>query len=524
MSDASATALTDLRFDNIEMVGGEEGLWLNLPDGVEDADVTLVIDLYQLEKQVHPDGHLGWWQFAVETLPKRALVKLGLSEDRANPIVGKSGPIGRWVNPDPVPARSWMVIAVLRRKTTNAIMATARVPVFLGPEERDRFRGRVARNWAERHFATASYIPARDVTVRILSRSVFPRDAVGNLCLDVYGLLLQAGFAVKLYATEFPLELNDVICHSYTLGQTIEREDMLLYFHSTQDPMLEAALDYVCARRITYFHGLTNPRLLQVFDPELAQEIEAGIEQVRLLSRFHVIATNSAMNANFLLERFDKDDAWTAEAIKVIPPKLMPPAIAVGLSEVPMGRRKALLTVGRLKSHKKIEDVLALFAAYRELDPEAECWIVGNDQDRPYREYLEWVERSQLKLPAGKVKWWGIVEEEQLGAAYASAAAYVSMSEDEGFGLPVLEAMLNGLPVFAYGVPPIVDILAGSGQYFDRKDMPHIAKVIHEVCSNASRREQMVERQRLRAAQIAAQMDGSGFLELFAPEPVASRK
>jgi len=44
-----------------------------------------------------------------------------------------------------------------------------------------------------------------------VSQSIQLRDAVGNLCLDVYRMLRQSGVAVELYAGHFDLALNDIV-------------------------------------------------------------------------------------------------------------------------------------------------------------------------------------------------------------------------------------------------------------------------------------------------------------------------
>lgn len=509
-----------LEFDAPELVLGTGQLSLCLPEGLEELDVALVIDIYQLDHPVHPEGHLGWWRVEVDQLPPCLELELTVEDGQLRPALTES--TGRWINPVPVASRSWLLLAVLRRRTTNAIVALERVPVFLDATERDAFRNRLDRDWMLPRYATANYLPQRDATVRIVSRNIMPRDAVGELALNARRLFSQNGYAVTLYATDFPLELNDVIRSADRLSSDVAPGDTVLYFHSTFDPNLPALLATRDTRRLAYFHGLTDPRLVQVFDPEMAQNLERGIEQIRFLQGFDVVATNSARNARLLLSHFDDDAGWSPDSIPVIPPALLP-SQGEALAEGPGGRRRALLTVGRIKSHKKIEDVLSLFAEYLKLDPEAECWIVGSDQDRPYRDYLTWVEQRQLALPPGKVTWWGSIPQVQLDGLYSTAMAYVSMSEDEGFCLPLFEAMRAGVPVFAYGLDPVVEVMGRAGHYFDRKDMPHIAQAIHDLESQSERRAEVIERQSHRAAALARQMDGTAFLDLLVPGASATR-
>jgi glycosyltransferase involved in cell wall biosynthesis len=91
------------------------------------------------------------------------------------------------------------------------------------------------------------------------------------------------------------------------------------------------------------------------------------------------------------------------------------------------------------------------------------------------------------------------------------------MSEDEGYCLPVFEAMQHGLPVFAYALPPILDLLDGTGLTFERKEYGHLAGALHTLVHDEERRAQVVDRQLVRATAVASTMDGSAVLELLSP-------
>src|SRR5450432_2414453 len=99
--------------------------------------------------------------------------------------------------------------------------------------------------------------------------------------------------------------------------------------------------------------------------------------------------------------------------------------------------RPTFIHVGRVTSHKRIEDVLHLLAEYRRLDPQAQVVIVGLSDSAAYRDYLRWVQIEQLNLPEDAVAWRGAVSDSDLDSLYSEAAVYVSMSEHEGFCLPL---------------------------------------------------------------------------------------
>jgi glycosyltransferase involved in cell wall biosynthesis len=65
----------------------------------------------------------------------------------------------------------------------------------------------------------------------------------------------------------------------------------------------------------------------------------------------------------------------------------------------------------------------------------------------------------------------GEVSDEELAAIYSGAHALVFPSDDEGFGLPLVEALACGTPVAACDVPAVREVLAGRVALTDVSDL-----------------------------------------------------
>jgi len=253
-----------------------------------------------------------------------------------------------------------------------------------------------------------------------------------------------------------------------------------------------------------------------VFDPQLSVVCKKALRQLPELAHFDVLAANSSATAEELVHSFAESN-WRLEDVKVIAPMLTRWR-AYPEPRRPAGSTRArLLYVGRLRSHKRIEHLLELFAAYRTSCPDAECWIVGAETDAAYRAYLDFVERTQLSIPERRVRWLGSISDEELQAIYCSASVYVSMSEYEGFCLPVLEAMATGLPVLSYAQPAIQEVLGGSGISFFEKDFPRLAAYLQALLDTPDRLAEIVARQSDRATALLRAADGRAFWQLLEP-------
>jgi glycosyltransferase involved in cell wall biosynthesis len=510
----------EVLFRQAELVVSEGGQFtLDVSNASRADDVTLVIDVYQLDNAVHPQGHVGWWQFSLITSKNDVVEGRLLMSDSGGITVEVSGheETGHWINSIPVAAKAWVVTAVIRTRVTNAILHLHRLPAFHDRPQVTDFRNSSDRYWQASRFAVGNQIVSNDATVRIVSRNIFGRDAVGNLCFEVHQLLRQNHIDARLYAEHYDLSSSDVIQPIERLRTDLRSEDRILFFFSTADPLLPSILELECTAKVAYYHGVTRPEAVRVFDPELAAASATGLEQTPLLQRFDRLAANSQASAAELLFRFDPDTRWRIADIQIIGPKVfsVAPIAAEGSpSRLPDLR---LLTVGRVKAHKKIEDVLELFAEVLKLVPTAELAIVGRGEDKAYRDYLKWTERERLHLPEDKVHWRSDVGSNELIEQYCWASAYISMSEDEGFGLPILEAMMHGVPVVAYDIPAIKEVLGDAGLRFSAKDFPHLARRMIELLFSEPSRSEIRERGLKRAQELRAGMDGRDFLSFLFP-------
>jgi len=78
----------------------------------------------------------------------------------------------------------------------------------------------------------------------------------------------------------------------------------------------------------------------------------------------------------------------------------------------------------------------------------------------------------------------------------------VSVSEHEGFGVPILEAMAAGVPVVAYGSTAVPETMGGAGVLMRSKDPAVIAATVEAVQSDHELRARIIERQKTRVEQV----------------------
>jgi glycosyltransferase involved in cell wall biosynthesis len=90
------------------------------------------------------------------------------------------------------------------------------------------------------------------------------------------------------------------------------------------------------------------------------------------------------------------------------------------------------------------------------------------------------------------------VPDEDLAAFYRWADVYVSLSEHEGFCVPLVEAMAADVPVLAYAAGAVPETLGGAGVLFSPKDLEFAAEMTGTLVYDRAVRESVLAGQRRR--------------------------
>jgi glycosyltransferase involved in cell wall biosynthesis len=93
----------------------------------------------------------------------------------------------------------------------------------------------------------------------------------------------------------------------------------------------------------------------------------------------------------------------------------------------------------------------------------------------------------------------GRVSQAELKAYYHFSHIFISMSEHEGFGVPLIEAMHFGLPVLAYKAAAGPETMGGVGVLFCEKRFAEIAEFIELIRTDEALRNRLIAGQRERA-------------------------
>jgi len=266
-------------------------------------------------------------------------------------------------------------------------------------------------------------------------------------------------------------------------------------------------------RKVIRYHNVTPDRYFRALNEQIALQLERGREQVRNLAGVADLnLAVSAYNAREL-EELGYSDVNVHPLVLELRRLEAKPNPEV-IRKYDDGKLNVLF-VGRCAPNKRLEDLLhAVYYAQKYVDVDVRLIHVGSFAGT--EQYLALLQTLKRDLGMGKVDFVGSVPEADLIAYYQVADLFLCMSEHEGFGIPLLEAMQADLPVMAYDSAAVSETMDGAGCLFQEKVFDELAEWIVRLGKPGRLREQVLAGQRERLSRYEQQNVSSQLREHLA--------
>lgn len=321
-------------------------------------------------------------------------------------------------------------------------------------------------------------------------------DAISDQVFAIQRWLRDLGFTSEVYSERIQPELADRVlpAREYRPGAN---ETHLIHHHAVGSDIAER-LKGVGLPQILIYHNITPPQFFTYSNPVLAANLRKGRRQLEEMRSNTMLALgDSGYNERELIEM---GFAPTGVLPIVLDESQFGAPTNEALAAECDEARPLVLFVGRFAPNKRQEDLLKLHYCLRRISPDARMALVGNTD---FTEYVAWQRTfaEELGLDESAVRFTGHVSHQDMLTYYRCADVYVSMSEHEGFGKPLIESMYAGLPVIAYASTAVPDTLGDAGILFHRKDYEGLAELVDRVVNDQPLRRRVIarEKERVRA-------------------------
>jgi glycosyltransferase involved in cell wall biosynthesis len=345
-------------------------------------------------------------------------------------------------------------------------------------------------------------------------------DAIGDSARKVRDMLRRRGHDSDLFAMTIDEELRGDV-REFT-DAAARKGDVTIFHFALPSPMTDAFAS-LPGGRVLQYHNITPAEYFAPYDPGMFRLAALGRSELRtLVGRVDLALGDSDFNRQEL------------EIMGFRPTGVVP--VAVNTDRITTApRRPALekilsdgliniLFVGRIVPNKRIEDHIRLAEVYkRYVDSYYRFIFVGRYDGIPryYAQVRALINEFQM-LPD---RFWftGPVPDEDLAAFYRWADVYVSLSEHEGFCVPLVEAMAADVPVLAYAAGAVPETLGGAGVLFAPKDLELAAEAMGMLVYDRPVREAVIAGQRKRLLDFSTERVDAQLWAALAPFGIDTR-
>jgi len=336
-------------------------------------------------------------------------------------------------------------------------------------------------------------------------------NSIGNEVIELQTALRKWGYNSEIYAEEIAPSMRGQAQH-FTRYRPSPRDLVILHYSTGS-----ALTDYLRVLKVPLvlvYHNITPPDFLTGVGAGKKARARQGLEALASLcdQTVLVLARSQYSRAELVGLGFDHPQVLPV----IVPDKLFrtTPDESV-LARFGSGDEWVnLLFVGRIVPNKRQEDLIKSLYFYRQINAQSRLFVVGSWSNT--RRYADWLRQFAHRVGLSDVvHLCGHVSMAELAAYYRLADVLLCMSEHEGFGIPLVEAMRFGVPIVAYASTAVPETMGDAGILVRRKRFAVVAELIHLLQVDATLRQHIVDRQRERARAFAPQVVIAAFRHLL---------
>lgn len=338
-------------------------------------------------------------------------------------------------------------------------------------------------------------------------------DAISEEAVAIRAWLRGQGHESDIVAQYIHEKLTNE-CIQWKPG-LVQRDRGLIYHHSIGAEINAEAIAHPGPKALIY-HNITPPAFFAPYKPDLARLLQSGLDDLpKAASSFPHLLADSAFNAHEL-------ERAAGRPAKVLPLPVPPAKWAVApdqplLSALRRDGVKNILFVGRIAPNKCQHDLVRMMYHLLRMGVDARLCLVG--QALPGDAYVAEVARLASTFGIASRVWIpNKLSVSELAAAWAAADAFVSLSEHEGFGVPLIEAMCFNVPVVAFACTAIPETMGGAGVLLPHKgDLVEAAALVREVLTDRNLRREILGSQRGRRTAFLPSSVAQAYRDLLLP-------
>jgi len=327
--------------------------------------------------------------------------------------------------------------------------------------------------------------------VHQLATSLSYGDAISDEMLEIQKVLREKGYKSEIFVKFFDPRMASSV-KDYREYHRFSSPQNVVIFHFSIGSPVSKLFFRLPDKKIMIYHNITPSDYFIDYHRILARECYKGRLEIKLfVDKVDLALGDSEFNRQEL-ERVGYTQ--TGVLPLVLNFSKFEGKEDLVTKEIFANSKTTILYVGRLIPNKKFEDIIKTFYFYqRYFNPQSQLILVGDY--RGMEHYYGCLRHLVNKLGLNDVHFSGHVEFPELLSFYRLAHLYLSLSEHEGFGVPLVEAFYLKLPVIAFAAGAVEETMNGGGILLRHKDFLMTAALIDTILTEENIKKRIIEAQ-----------------------------
>jgi len=327
-------------------------------------------------------------------------------------------------------------------------------------------------------------------------------DAIGDEAAHLKQFFKSEGFESQIFRLDCDRELESESESFAGFAEPLPSDITILHF-ALPSP-LTPAFRRLRSKKVIIYHNVTSPEFFAGYSEEMVRIARVGREELRSLAGTVDIAlADSSFNARELEEIGFRESHVFPLYIDFARYKR---PINAHVHRLFRDGRTNILFVGRVAPNKKIEDLIKVTFYFKKfISPLVRLIVVGKTASLPAYYHALVKLADDFLLAPEEICFTGHLPDDEMFAIYRAADVFLSLSEHEGFCLPLVESMVFDLPVVAFDSTAVPDTLNGAGVLIREKRAERVAELLDIVAHSESLRENIIRGQRKRLDELRAE-------------------
>lgn len=307
----------------------------------------------------------------------------------------------------------------------------------------------------------------------ILAPVIAQADAVGNDIRAMARVLGEYGVEVRLACQTAHGGGDGMLAPEEVLDFAGGPHDLLIYHFSMGWGHGVELLRQARGFRVVRYHNITPPEFFAPFSEDFAKACRAGRAEIASLAALGCelyLGASAYNNADFIAA------GVPARNCAVLPPFHRVDALREASADPALLARlqdgvRNVLMIGRIAPNKGHPQLVDAFAAWLDAYGEPARLLLVGKTDPRLEAYTDSIrERIAAHGIEDRVAWFESLGEAELKAAFVASHAFMTLSQHEGFCVPLVEAMALGTPVVAHAACAIPETLGEAGLAWPETD------------------------------------------------------